>query len=73
MNPESRAIEIQMQVYRGMTGAQRLLIALQMSDFVWKLAISRLRGERPEWSDAELRVTLLRSLFGASILPERSP
>ena len=73
MDPESKAIEIQMQVHRGMTGAQRLLIALQMSDFVRKLAISRLRSEHPEWSDAELRLALLRSLFGASIVPGRSP
>lgn len=73
MDQESKAAEIQMRVHRGMTGAQRLLIALQMSDLVRKLAISRLRSEHPEWSEEELRLALLRSLFGASIVPGRSP
>ena len=45
-SPEAQAI--QLQIYRAMSGEQRLLLALEMSDFVRDLAKARIRREHPE-------------------------
>jgi hypothetical protein len=65
--PEAAAV--QLSIYRQMTDLQRLQIAIEMSDVVRELALTRLRIEHPDWSDFELKRELLRYAFGSDPLP----
>jgi hypothetical protein len=60
---------IQAKIQRNLTGAQRLLLALEMSLAARELSLARLRRQHPEWSEAELRCELLRYSFAANDLP----
>jgi hypothetical protein len=64
------AAEVQAGIYRRMTGAERLGLALEMSMTARELTLSRLRAEHPDWSDRELKRELLRYAFGSAPLPE---
>jgi Rv0078B-related antitoxin len=52
-----------------MSGEQRLLIAIEMSEFARELAKQRIREEHPEWSDAQIAGELIRLAF----LPRKFP
>ena len=65
----SEAAALQVEIYRKMSGEQRLKLAIEMSEFARELTLSRLRSEHPEWSDWELRRELLRYAFGSEPLP----
>ena len=58
-----KAREIQIGIYQRMTGAQRLALALDMSDTLRRLALARLRQEHPDWTEWELKRELLRYAF----------
>jgi hypothetical protein len=64
-----QAAAIQAQIIEGLTVAQRLDLALEMSLAARALARSRLRNEHPTWSDAELDRELLRFAFLPDDLP----
>jgi len=65
--PVAQAIQVKVQ--RSLPGAQRLVIALEMSLVARELSLVRLRRQHPEWSDAELKRELLRYSFAANNLP----
>lgn len=67
------AAEVQLAVFRRMTGEQRLKLALEMSDFTRELSLSRIRFEHPEWSDWEVKRELLRLDFLPGSLPPDLP
>ncbi len=70
MSDTSRAAAaLQASIHRRLTGSQRLTIALEMSDFVRKLSLSRLRAEHPEWSEQDLKRELVRYAFLPATLP----
>jgi hypothetical protein len=52
-----------------MTGEQRLLLALEMSDMVRQLARSGIRQEHPEWTEGQVTRELLRRVFLPAPLP----
>jgi hypothetical protein len=60
---------IQLQILRGMSGEQRLLLALEMSLFARELARARIRQEHPEWTEAQV----VRELLRLSFLPAEMP
>ncbi len=60
---------VQREALRRMTGAQRLALAMDMSDFARDLAVARLRKEHPEWSHERIRLELLRYAFLPDPLP----
>lgn len=64
------AAEIQANIYRRMSGAERLRLAVEMSLTARSLAVARLRAQHPDWSEAELKRELLRYAFGSAPLPE---
>ncbi|HEY0021917.1 MAG TPA: hypothetical protein VGB24_03375 [Longimicrobium sp.] len=66
-SPEAAAI--QDEIIRRMTGEQRLLLAIEMSEFARELAASRLRQEHPDWTDWEIKRELLRYAFEGLPLP----
>ncbi|HEV3052941.1 MAG TPA: hypothetical protein VGX50_21720 [Longimicrobium sp.] len=67
------AEQVQLDVFRRMTGEQRLKLALEMSDFARGLSLSRIRAEHPEWSDWEVKRELLRLDFLPDPLPAGLP
>ncbi|HYH83347.1 MAG TPA: hypothetical protein VEX86_26370 [Longimicrobium sp.] len=65
------AEQVQLGVFRKMTGEQRLKLPLEMSDFAREL--SRIRAAHPEWSDWEVKRELLRLDFLPDPLPPGHP
>ena len=65
--------EIQLNIFRSMTGEQRLRLALEMSDFARELTLSRIRAENPGWTDWEVKRELLRLDFLPNPLPPGLP
>jgi len=60
---------IQDEILRGLTGAQRLMMALEMSDAARELSLVCLRHEQPERTEAELIRELARLLYPPDQLP----
>ena len=70
MSDTSReAAALQTSIHRRLTGAQRLRIALDMSQFARELSLCRLRSEHPDWTEADLKRELLRYAFLPAPLP----
>jgi len=67
------AREKQLQIQRGMSGEQRLLLAFEMSLFARELAREGIRREHPEWDEAHVARELLRLAFLPAPLPARLP
>lgn len=67
------AEQVQLDVFRMMTGEQRLKLALEMSDFARELSLSRIRAEHPQWSEWEVKRELLRLDFLPDALPPGLP
>ena len=67
------AERVQLDVFRRMTGEQRLKLALEMSNFARELSLSRIRAEHPDWSDWEVKRELLRLDFLPDALPPGLP
>ena len=65
--PAAQAIHT--EIYRKMAGEQRLLLALEMSDFARELAAQRIRDDHPDWPPD----LITRELIRISLLPERLP
>lgn len=65
--PEMEAL--QMSIHRRLSGAERLSLAWEMSLAVRELALTRLRRQHPDWSEADLKRELLRYAFLPSRLP----
>lgn len=66
-SPEAAAV--QFSIYRRMTDLQRLQIAIEMSNLVREIALTRLRSEHPDWADWQLKLELVRYAFGDQPLP----
>jgi hypothetical protein len=64
----SEAAALQIRIQRSLSGAERLRIALEMSATMRALALTRLRKQHPDWSDAQLMLELLR-YAGATLEP----
>lgn len=67
------AAAMQAAVFRAMTPEQRLLRALEVSDFVVELAESGIRARHPEYSDTQVRHALLRLRLGDALFREAFP
>lgn len=52
-----------------MTGEERLLLALEMSEAAKELTASRIRHDHPDWSEDEVRREVLRYAFDFKNLP----
>ncbi|HVO82666.1 MAG TPA: hypothetical protein VMT28_18200 [Terriglobales bacterium] len=63
------AATIQNEIFRRMTTAQRLRLALEMSDSLRNVALAGLRTRRPELNAEELSRELLRIMYGFAPRP----
>ena len=64
LDTSADADRAQFEVYRQMTGAQRLRIALDMSEFVRECAKSHIRKRHPEMTEQEVTRELIREMYG---------
>ncbi|MGH9516789.1 MAG: hypothetical protein ACRD3P_14050 [Terriglobales bacterium] len=64
---------VQLDILRGMTGEQRILLAFEMSDFARELAKEGIRREHPDWQEARVARELLRLAFLPAPLPAWMP
>ena len=48
-SPEAR--ELQLQIHRSMSGEQKILIALEMSEFAREIAKAGIRQDHPDWEE----------------------
>lgn len=70
MSDTSPAVQaIQDEILRRMPGEERFRLAVEMSEMVRELALTRLRAEHPEWTEWELKRELLRYAFGSQPWP----
>jgi hypothetical protein len=60
------AAQLQDEIHRRFTPAERLRMAFEMSEFARSLSRAGLRRRRPELTDAELDDELLKQLYGIS-------
>jgi 5-keto 4-deoxyuronate isomerase len=54
-------------IYASMTGAERVVHAMEMAEEAKAIAMAGIRARHPEWSDAEAGVEWLRLLHGDEI------
>jgi hypothetical protein len=60
---------LQLQIYREMSAAQRLLLRFEMSEFARELKRAGIRQRHPDWSDTRVERELLRLAFFPQPLP----
>jgi hypothetical protein len=60
---------VQFEIYRSMTGEQKIVLAYEMSMFGRELNRTRLLSEHPEWTEAQINHELLRLAFFPKPLP----
>ncbi|HEY0156191.1 MAG TPA: hypothetical protein VGF28_02770 [Thermoanaerobaculia bacterium] len=58
------AAGLQVEIHRRFTPAERLRMALEMSDFARELSLAGLRKRHPELTEAELRDELMYQMYG---------
>ncbi|MDO9693325.1 MAG: hypothetical protein Q7W56_01190 [Candidatus Latescibacteria bacterium] len=68
-----QAAALQISILRGLSGEQRLMTAIEMSDLTRELCRSRLRGQHPDCSEADLRREFLFCVYGITDLPRTRP
>ena len=69
--PEAQEVWLRMQ--RSLTGEQRLLKALELSDLVREFTVAGIRQRHPEWTDAQIKREVLRLAFLPDPLPSGLP
>jgi Rv0078B-related antitoxin len=65
--PEAEAV--QLDILGKMSGAQRILLAFEMSELTRELARAGIRRDHPDWSERRITQELIRLAF----MPEQLP
>ncbi len=69
----AEAAWVQMQVYRRMSGEQRLLQALEMSDAMRAITADGVRRQHPEFDEDQVRLTVIRRFLGDDLFRKAFP
>jgi hypothetical protein len=59
-----RAAELQLELYRRATPAQRAQIAVDLSEAVRQTALAGIRSRHPEYSEEEIAREFIRVVYG---------
>ncbi len=71
MTPQE-GLQKQIEIYRRMTGQQRLQIAFELSDLTREIVRSNVRNYHPDWTDEQVEQEVVRRfLLAAGILEKR--
>lgn len=65
----AEAIEVQDAVIRRLSGAERLRLAMEMSDAVRDMVLARIRREHPDWGEPEVLAGFMRETIPPDALP----
>ncbi len=69
MTPEE-GLQKQLEIYRRMTGTQRVQIGCELYDLAREVVRSGVRHQHPEWNDDQVRQEVIRRFrFAAERLP----
>jgi hypothetical protein len=60
---------MQLEIRRRMTGEERLLVALDISDFSRELRKAGIRRDHPDWAERQVMIELFRLAFFPKPLP----
>jgi hypothetical protein len=63
----------QMDIFAAMTGEERILLAIEASELAREFAKSKIRGDHPEWNEAQVSREVLRLQFLPGKLPVGLP
>ena len=63
------AEEVQLEIYRKMSGAERLRLAFEISELTRALARAGIRADHPDWDEKQVDRELLRLAFFPEPLP----
>ena len=63
------AAEVQLRVLRGLSGAERVDIAYDLSMMLRDVAAARVRQQHPDWSESDVVRQLLREAFPHESFP----
>ena len=69
LDTSPEAEEFQLEIFRRMTSARRLEIALEMSESMRNVTLSGLRHRNPDMSEEELMRELMRIMYGFTPQP----
>lgn len=58
-----RAREVQFRVLRALSGEQRIILALEMSEFVRESARERIHAQHPDLDESRVKLELLKIAF----------
>ena len=61
--------KMQLEIERAMTGEERLIRALEMSELARELTKSKIRSDHPDWNEAQVTREVLRLSFLPHPLP----
>ena len=64
---DPEAYEVQLAIYRKMSGGQRVALALELSDNVRAITRGAIQGRHPDYSVAEVSDALNRLLLGDAL------
>jgi hypothetical protein len=64
---------VQMQIYSRMSGEARLLQALEMSDAIRALTATGVRRQYPEYTEEQVRLTVIRRMLGDELFRKAYP
>ena len=63
------AREVQFRILRALSGEQRIILALEMSEFVRESARERIQAQHPDWDESRVKLELLKIAFFPDPLP----
>ena len=66
-SPEAEAV--QLRVLRSLSDERRLIMALDLSEFLRAMAKARIRQEHPDWTERQV----IREIFVLAFFPEPLP
>jgi hypothetical protein len=69
----TEATAVQTAIYRRMTGAQRTLLAAEMSEAARSITLAGIRRRHPEYDDGQARYALFRLLLGDALFRSAWP
>lgn len=70
LDPSGESASRQIEVFRQMTGAERVAMALSMSEAAQELAVAGIRHRHPNWTAEQVRDALLVQLHGPLVAEE---
>jgi hypothetical protein len=70
LDTSAAAREVQLAVYRRMSGEQRVQLAMDMSEQARQITREGIAHRHPDWSPRQIHIELIRLMYGNHIAAE---